>query len=63
MVLNILAFVLFLTTLQPPLDDGTFPLLLCLLPDFQGCTFYQGLKLEKGIAAFKILVAKLIEAI
>ena len=25
-VLNILVFVLLLITLQPPLDDGTFPL-------------------------------------
>ena len=40
MVLNILAFVLLLITLQPPLDDGTFPLQQRLLPDFHGCTFY-----------------------
>ena len=61
MVLNILAFVLLLTTLQPPLDDGTFPLQQCLFPDFQGCTFYQGFKFKKNVvAAFKILVAKLI---
>ena len=39
-VLNILAFVLLLITLQPPLTDGTFPLQQCLLPDFHGCTFY-----------------------
>lgn len=39
-VLNILAFVLLLTTLQPPLDDGRFPLQQRLLPDFHGCTFY-----------------------
>ena len=38
-VLNILAFVLLLITLQPPLDDGTFPLQQHLLPDFHG-TFY-----------------------
>ena len=36
-VLNILAFhVLLLITLQPPLDDGTFPLQQRLLPDFHG---------------------------
>ena len=40
MVLNILAFVLLLITLQPPLADGTFPLQQRLLPDFHGCTFY-----------------------
>ena len=39
-VLNILAFVLLLITLQPPLDDGTFPLQQRLFPDFHGCTFY-----------------------
>ena len=39
-VLNILAFVLLLITLQPPLDDGTFPLRQRLFPDFRGCTFY-----------------------
>ena len=39
-VLNILAFVLLLIILQPPLDDGTFPLQQRLLPDFDGCTFY-----------------------
>ena len=37
-VLNILAFVLLLITLQPPLDDDTFPLQQCLFPDFHGCT-------------------------
>ena len=39
-VLNILAFVLLLITLQPPLADGTFPLQQRLLLDFHGCTFY-----------------------
>ena len=39
-VLNILAFVLLLIILHPPLDDGTFPLQQRLLPDFHGCTFY-----------------------
>ena len=39
-VLNILAFVLLLITLQPPLDHGTFPLRQRLFPDFRGCTFY-----------------------
>ena len=39
-VLNILAFVLLLITLQQPLDDGTFPLQQRLFPDFRGCTFY-----------------------
>ena len=39
-MLNILAFVLLLITLQPPLDDGTFPLQQRLFPDFHGCTFY-----------------------
>ena len=38
-MLNILAFVLLLITLQPPLDDGTFPLQPRLFPDFHGCTF------------------------
>ena len=39
-VLNILAFVLLLITLQPPLHDGAFPLQQRLFPDFHGCTFY-----------------------
>ena len=39
-MLNILAFVLLLITLQPPLDDGTFPLQQRLFPEFHGCTFY-----------------------
>ena len=39
-VSNVLAFLLLLTTLQPPLDDGTFPLQQRLLLDFLGCTFY-----------------------
>ena len=39
-MLNILAFLLLLITLQPPLDDGAFPLQQRLFPDFHGCTFY-----------------------
>ena len=31
---------LLLLTLQPPLDDGTFPLQHRLFPDFRGCPFY-----------------------
>ena len=40
MLLNILAFILLLVTLQPPLDDGTIPLQQRLFSDFRGCTFY-----------------------
>ena len=36
-VLNILAFALLLITLEPPLDDGTFPLQQRLFPDVHGC--------------------------
>ena len=40
-LLNILAFILLLVTLQPLLDDGTFPLQReRLFLDFRGCTFY-----------------------
>ena len=39
-LLNILAFILLLVTLQPPLDDGTIPLQQRLFSDFRGCTFY-----------------------
>jgi len=41
-ILNILAFILLLAivTLQPLLDDGTFPLQQRLFSDFRGCTFY-----------------------
>ena len=39
-LLNILAFILLLVTLQPLLDDGTFPLQQRLFSDFRGCTFY-----------------------
>ena len=40
MPLNIFAFILLLVALQPPLDDGTFPLQQHLFSDFRGCTFY-----------------------
>ena len=40
MLLNILAFILLQVTLQPPLDDGTFPLQQRFFSDFRGCTFY-----------------------
>jgi len=39
-LLNILAFILLLVTLQPLLDDDTFPLQQRLFSDFRGCTFY-----------------------
>jgi len=39
-LLNILAFILLLVTLQPPLDDGTFTLQQRLFSGFRGCTFY-----------------------
>jgi len=38
-LLNILAFILLLVTLQPPVDDGIFPLQQRLFSDFRGCTF------------------------
>ena len=39
-LLNILALILLLTTLNPPLEDGTFPLQQRLFSNFRGCTFY-----------------------
>lgn len=39
-LLNILAFILSLTALNLPLEDGTFPLQQRLFSNFRGCNFY-----------------------